>query len=472
MIKKQISFFIKDTYTGTAGDPLSLNLYTYCANNPIKYEDSNGHAFTLVTGLIGAVAGLAIGAGSSMIADYFTGNLSKNNWKKYLGAGVQGAVVGGVAGLTGGLSLGVPAMIGTGAASGAVGNVLNQAIRNDGFKDFSKKELVVSTISSGVGFGVAGATSSGITNMTNQISSQTLQSTVQGATMGAIGGASGGFSANVTDQVWDIKTNKKDSFDVGSLIKDTFVGGVVGAGIGGAFGFGSSKFGTKINDLDKKVNESIKQGANKFVDSSKTMFKKLITDETGSIRIGLIDPKDSSSTGVANVNPSTALVPYDSKFAQRQKVYDLRNKILNGEITKTTNGSLKNSNGVVAVGAHKTDPSSKLLYGISGKNSPTKPLEYHPAIQYRRDIHEQYLLDEYGPEHFINPVTGKQKPISYTNYDLLNCAEPDIYDQILNMGGRIEDYDILPIKIQSGLEHPACDNCKALFPEMFIDVNK
>jgi len=277
---------------------LSLNLYTYCANNPIKYEDSNGHAFTLVTGLIGAVAGLAIGAGSSMIADYFTGNLSKNNWKKYLGAGVQGAVVGGVAGLTGGLSLGVPAMIGTGAASGAVGNVLNQAIRNDGFKDFSKKELVVSTISSGVGFGVAGATSSGITNMTNQISSQTLQSTVQGATMGAIGGASGGFSANVTDQVWDIKTNKKDSFDVGSLIKDTFVGGVVGAGIGGAFGFGSSKFGTKINDLDKKVNESIKQGANKFVDSSKTMFKKLITDETGSIRIGLIDPKDSSSTGV------------------------------------------------------------------------------------------------------------------------------------------------------------------------------
>ena len=33
----------EDTYYGQQGDPLSLNLYTYCHNDPIKYHDPTGH---------------------------------------------------------------------------------------------------------------------------------------------------------------------------------------------------------------------------------------------------------------------------------------------------------------------------------------------------------------------------------------------------------------------------------------------
>ena len=36
-------FLTVDTYKGRLNDPLSLNLYTYCVNNPIKYYDSTGH---------------------------------------------------------------------------------------------------------------------------------------------------------------------------------------------------------------------------------------------------------------------------------------------------------------------------------------------------------------------------------------------------------------------------------------------
>lgn len=36
-------FLTEDTYRGKANDPLSLNLYTYCLNNPIKYWDPTGH---------------------------------------------------------------------------------------------------------------------------------------------------------------------------------------------------------------------------------------------------------------------------------------------------------------------------------------------------------------------------------------------------------------------------------------------
>ncbi len=37
-------FLQEDTYTGVGSDPLSLNLYTYCYNSPLKYYDPTGHS--------------------------------------------------------------------------------------------------------------------------------------------------------------------------------------------------------------------------------------------------------------------------------------------------------------------------------------------------------------------------------------------------------------------------------------------
>jgi RHS repeat-associated protein len=37
-------FLSEDTYTGDIKDPLSLNLYTYSKNNPVKYYDPSGHS--------------------------------------------------------------------------------------------------------------------------------------------------------------------------------------------------------------------------------------------------------------------------------------------------------------------------------------------------------------------------------------------------------------------------------------------
>ena len=39
-------FLQEDTYRGQANDPLSLNLYTYCHNDPINYTDPTGHINT------------------------------------------------------------------------------------------------------------------------------------------------------------------------------------------------------------------------------------------------------------------------------------------------------------------------------------------------------------------------------------------------------------------------------------------
>lgn len=42
-------FLQEDTYTGTANDPLSLNLYTYVKNNPLIYYDPTGHRETILS---------------------------------------------------------------------------------------------------------------------------------------------------------------------------------------------------------------------------------------------------------------------------------------------------------------------------------------------------------------------------------------------------------------------------------------
>lgn len=34
-----------DSFAGRRSDPLSLNLYTYCRNNPIRYVDPSGHSY-------------------------------------------------------------------------------------------------------------------------------------------------------------------------------------------------------------------------------------------------------------------------------------------------------------------------------------------------------------------------------------------------------------------------------------------
>ncbi len=42
---KVARFLQEDTYTGDPNDPLSLNLYTYCHNEPLMYVDPTGHIF-------------------------------------------------------------------------------------------------------------------------------------------------------------------------------------------------------------------------------------------------------------------------------------------------------------------------------------------------------------------------------------------------------------------------------------------
>ena len=53
-------FMQEDTFSGYADDPLSLNLYTYCANNPIIYADPSGHKYYVDENGVGHVSDITI----------------------------------------------------------------------------------------------------------------------------------------------------------------------------------------------------------------------------------------------------------------------------------------------------------------------------------------------------------------------------------------------------------------------------
>ena len=63
-------FISRDTFAGENDDPLSLNLYTYCGNNPVQFVDENGHWPKLstvlkavaVTATVVAVAAVVVAA--------------------------------------------------------------------------------------------------------------------------------------------------------------------------------------------------------------------------------------------------------------------------------------------------------------------------------------------------------------------------------------------------------------------------
>ncbi len=87
-------------FSGYYTDPLSLNKYTYCHNNPVNYYDPDGHFVLSLLATLGiaALIGAGIGVVGTFVGDIanwaFTGEWAWSSWETYLGNAIGGAVGG------------------------------------------------------------------------------------------------------------------------------------------------------------------------------------------------------------------------------------------------------------------------------------------------------------------------------------------------------------------------------------------
>ena len=62
-------FISRDSFAGNLADPLSLNLYTYCANNPLLYVDPSGHSLKDILKNVKKVANEVIDFGKTALKE-------------------------------------------------------------------------------------------------------------------------------------------------------------------------------------------------------------------------------------------------------------------------------------------------------------------------------------------------------------------------------------------------------------------
>ena len=148
MLDPETSRFLQeDTYTGDKKDPLSLNLYTYCHNNPLIYDDPTGHfAHILLGGLVGGVLSVAATGITNLVT---TGKLGSA--KQYVGAFASGFVEGAVGAATLGIGS-IAAKVAIDAATSFGSNLIEQKITTG---KVSLKKAAVETATGMVVSGVA-----------------------------------------------------------------------------------------------------------------------------------------------------------------------------------------------------------------------------------------------------------------------------------------------------------------------------
>jgi len=242
-------FITPDTIVQAPYDPQSLNRYTYCRNNPLKYTDPTGHWWFIpfiVSAIKGAVVGAAIGAAVAAAT-------GKNMLQGVMTGAIGGAIFGGIGhfGLEGmGQTL-------THTAGGAASGAASGAITGD--------DIGMNAMIGGLSVGGSSYLSSNISFL----------APVAGNSIGAY---------------------------VNNLLRRTFmgsvIGGVVSASRGGRFGYGArqgaitSAIANSANDWMHRVEAQISEALNVQEEIRPSRIVDL-TEETPASRAFWGDDPDS-----------------------------------------------------------------------------------------------------------------------------------------------------------------------------------
>ena len=194
-------FLSPDPYVQDPTYSQSLNRYSYCVNNPLKYIDPSGYTW--------------LSKFNSWI---------KSNWKPIVTTAVAVAAGIAVAVLTGGIGSPILVAMLSGAASGFAGGVMGTALNGGNLNEclFAGVRGALIGAIAGLAGGVAGVGAAWALNTVTGISG----GVIGGAIAGAAGGFAGGFIGSVM-----MGMNIKESLKMGAY--GAAAGGVIGGIVGG-----------------------------------------------------------------------------------------------------------------------------------------------------------------------------------------------------------------------------------------------
>lgn len=277
-------FLTRDSYRGNATNPTTWHLYTYCANNPINYDDPSGHFVMsrIVGGIVGALAG---GYAGYKLAE-------KTNAKGLARKAciVGGAVLGGVGGALAGPRVvkvvkktvtsvkKLPSVQKTLKSMKATVKKVSMVVK----KAASKTKTVLTSIKKpslrkmtlgAVKGAVEGATQSKVTE--GNVRNGAISGAISGA-VSAVGGNAWGIAGSVVGGYSNVRLN-------GNSIKEACIYGILSGGLQ----FGLGKFNLSV-DLPKPrtVLDNITNGGvnmmlgitNKTIGFATSMSSDLIWD--------------------------------------------------------------------------------------------------------------------------------------------------------------------------------------------------
>lgn len=118
---------------GTNSDFASVNLFTYCGNNPTSRADDGGEFWHIVAGAVG-------GALISGVVQVASNILTGKNWSDDL---VTSVLTGAASGALAASGVGLIGSIAGNAAIAMAGNATNQVVKNNGFGNFDVGDLLL-----------------------------------------------------------------------------------------------------------------------------------------------------------------------------------------------------------------------------------------------------------------------------------------------------------------------------------------
>ncbi|MCL2863780.1 MAG: RHS repeat-associated core domain-containing protein, partial [Methanimicrococcus sp.] len=248
-------------------NPQSLNRYSYCYNNPVKYDDPDGHAPILVTAAAGAIVGGVIGGGGEFINQYRAtgGSLfdlasisdfarsGDVDWRSVRAHTAGGAVAGGIAGLT--IGVGTVAIAGCGLSGNLVGSG------------------IILSHSGAFGNLAGGVAGRAVENVWNG-GSDTFQYALNPEKMigdiagGAAGGMVGGAATKPIEAVITSPVGRAAASELITAPVTAFVSNSVSNAVNNGFSTVSNTVSNTVNNTVSTVNNTI----NKTVSTIKSIF--------------------------------------------------------------------------------------------------------------------------------------------------------------------------------------------------------